>query len=54
MGELERQLTAALVRLSAQSEMNQGQQAKQIEALRQRVDRQTEQSEALQTQVERL
>jgi len=45
--DLERQLTAALERLSAQYETEQRRQSGQIEALRQQV-------EALQRQVERL
>ena len=47
MTDLERQLTAALERLSAQYETEQRRHSGQIEALRQQV-------EALQRQVERL
>ncbi len=47
MTDLERRLTAALERLSAQYEMEQRRHCGQIEALRQQV-------EALQRQVERL
>ena len=54
MTELERQLTAALERLSAQCEREQRRQSEQVEALRRRVERQTAQSETLQRQVERL
>ncbi len=54
MTELERQLTAALKRLSAQCEREQRRRTEQVEALRQRVERQTAQSETLQRQVERL
>ena len=39
MTELERQLMAALKRLSAQSEMEQRWQSEQVEALRRRVER---------------
>ena len=54
MTGLEQQLTAALERLSAQYEMERRRHSEQVEALRQRVERQAEQSEALQRQVERL
>ena len=54
MTELERQLTAALERLSAQYETEQRRHSEQVEALRQRVEQQTAQSETLQRQVERL
>ena len=54
MTELERQLTAALKRLSAQYEMEQRRHSEQVEALRQRVERQAARSETLQRQVERL
>ena len=47
MTDLERQLTAALERLSGQYETEQRRHSEQIEALRQQV-------EALQRQVERL
>ena len=39
MTELERQLTAALERLSAQYEMEQQRHCEQVEALRQQVER---------------
>ena len=54
MTELERQLTAALERLPAQYAMEQRRHSEQVEALRQRVERQTARSETLQRQVERL
>ena len=54
MTELERQLTAALKRLSAQYEMEQRRHSEQVEALRQRVEQQTAQSETLRGQVARL
>ena len=54
MTELERQLTAALETLSAQYGTEQRRHSEQVEALRQRVERQAAQSEALQEQVERL
>ena len=54
MTELERQLTKALERLSAQYEMEQQRHSGQVEALQQRVERQTAQSETLREQVERL
>ncbi len=54
MTELERQLTAALERLSAQYEMEQRRHCEQVEALQQRVERQAAQSETLRRQVERL
>ena len=54
MTELERQLTAALERLSAQYEMEQQRHSEQVEALQQRVEQQAAQSEALRRQVERL
>ena len=54
MTDLERRLTAALERLSAQYEREQRRHSGQVEALRQLVKRQTVQSEALQRQVERL
>ena len=43
MTELERQLTEALKRLSAQSETERRRQSEQVEALRQRVERLDEQ-----------
>ena len=61
MTGLERRLTVALERLSAQYEMERRRQSEQVEALQQQVEalgrqveRQAEQSEALQRQVERL
>ena len=54
MTDLERRLTAALERLSAQYETEQRRHSEQVEALRLQVERQAEQSEALQRQVERL
>ena len=54
MTGLERQLTAALERLSAQYETEQRRQSGQVEALRRRVERQTAENEALQRQIERL
>ena len=54
MTELERQLTAALERLSAQCEMEQRRHSEQVEVLQQRVEQQAAQSETLRQQVERL
>ena len=54
MTELERQLTAALKRLSAQCAREQRRQSEQVEALRQRVEQQEELSETLRRQVEQL
>ena len=54
MTELERQLTEALKRLSAQSETERRRQSEQLEALRQRVERLSAENEALQRQIERL
>ncbi len=54
MTELERQLTEALKRLSAQSETERRRQSEQVEALRRRVERQSGENEALQQRVERL
>ena len=51
MAELERQLTAALRKLSAQYETEQRRHTEQVEALQQRVDQQTAQSETLQQRV---
>ena len=45
MTALEEQLTKALRRLSAQYEMEQRRHSEQVEALRQRVERQAVQSE---------
>ena len=54
MTELERQLTAALKRLSAQCERERRRQSEQVEALRRRVERQTEGNDTLRRQIERL
>ena len=61
MSELERQLTEALKRLSAQYETEQRRHSGQVEALRQhvealrgRVERQSAENEALQMRIERL
>ena len=54
MSELERQLTEALKRLSAQSETERRRQSEQVEALRKRVERLSAENEALQRQIERL
>ena len=54
MTELERQLTEALKRLSAQSETERRRQSEQVEALRQRVERLSAENEALQRRIERL
>ena len=54
MSELERQLTEALKRLSAQSETERRRQSEQVEALRRRVERLSAENEALQRQIERL
>ena len=54
MTELERQLTAALERSSAQYEMEQRRHSEQVEALQQHVEQQAAQSETLRRQVERL
>ena len=54
MNELERQLTAALKRLSAQSETEQRRQSEQVEALRRQVERQTEENDTLRRRIERL
>ena len=54
MTDLERQLMAALERLSVQYKIELRWHAEQVEALQQRVERQAEQSETLQRQFERL
>ena len=54
MTELERQLTAALRKLSAQYETQQRRHTEQIEALQQRVEQQAAQSETLRRQIEQL
>ncbi len=53
MSELERQLTEALKRLSAQYETEQRRHSGQVEALRQRVERQSEENGGLRQHVER-
>ena len=54
MTELERQLTEALKRLSAQSETERRRQSEQVEALRRRVERLSGENDTLRRQVERL
>ena len=54
MTELERQLAAALERLSEQSERERQRHAEQIEALTQRIERQDAESATLRRQFERL
>ena len=54
MTELERQLTEALKRLSAQSETERRRQSVQVEALRQRVERLSAENDTLRRQIERL
>ncbi len=54
MTDLERQLTAALERLSAQYETEQRRQSEQVEALRQQVERLSAENEALRRRIERL
>ena len=54
MTELERQLTEALKRLSAQSETERRRQSEQVEALRQRVDRLSGENDTLRRRIERL
>ena len=54
MTELERQLTAALRKLSAQYETEQRRHAVQVEALQLRVEQQAAQSETLRRQIEQL
>ena len=54
MTELERQLTEALKRLSAQSETERRRQSEQVEVLRQRVEQLSGENEALQRQIEQL
>ena len=54
MTELERQLTAALRKLSAQYETEQRRHTEQVEALQLRVDQQAAQSETLRRQIEQL
>ncbi len=47
MNELERQLTEALKRLSAQYETERRRHSEQVEALRRQVERQTEENDTL-------
>ena len=54
MTELERQLTAALRKLSAQYETAQRRHTEQVEALQLRVEQQAAQSETLRRQIEQL
>ena len=54
MTELERQLTAALRKLSAQYETEQQRHTEQVEALQLRVEQQAAQSETLRRQIEQL
>ena len=54
MTELERQLTKALERLSAQYEMEQQRHSAQVGALQQRVEQQAAQSDTLRKQVAQL
>ena len=53
MNELERQLTEALKRLSAQYETEQRRHSGQVEALQRLVERQSAENEALRQHVER-
>ena len=54
MTELERQLTAALRKLSAQYETQQRRHTEQVEALQLRVEQQAAQSETLRRQIVQL
>ena len=54
MSELERQLTKALKRLSAQYEMERRRQSEQVESLRRRVERLSAENDTLRGQIERL
>ena len=54
MTELERQLTAALKRLSAQSETERRRQSEQVEALRRQVEQLSAENDTLRRQIERL
>jgi len=54
MTELERQLTEALKRLSAQSATERRRQSEQVEVLRRQVERQTEENDTLRRQIEQL
>ena len=54
MSELERQLTEALKRLSAQYETEQRRHSGQVESLRRRVERLSAENDTLRRQIERL
>ena len=54
MTELERQLTAALRKLSAQYETEQRRHTEQVEALQLRIEQQAAQSETLRQRIEQL
>ncbi|WP_420447146.1 MbeD/MobD family mobilization/exclusion protein [Candidatus Palauibacter sp.] len=54
MNELERQLTAALKRLSEQYETEQRRHSGQVEALRRHVERLSAENDTLRRQIERL
>ena len=54
MTDLERRLTAALERLSAQYEREQRRHSERVAAFRRQVEQQTVQSETLRKQVEQL
>ena len=54
MTELERQLAAALKRLSAQYETEQRRHSEQVEALQRRVERLSEENDTSRRQIERL
>ncbi|WP_420442670.1 MbeD/MobD family mobilization/exclusion protein [Candidatus Palauibacter sp.] len=54
MNELERQLTAALKRLSEQYETEQRRHSEQVEALRRHVERLSGENDTLRRQTERL
>ena len=54
MTALEEQLTRALRRLAAQYETEQRRHSGQVEALRERVERQSAENEALRMRIERL
>ena len=54
MSELEGQSTVAFERLCAQYELEQRRHGEQIEALRQRIERQSAENEILRQQFERL
>ena len=54
MTDLERRLTTALERLSAQYETEQRRQSEQVGTLRQRVERLSEENDTLRRRIERL